>query len=114
MRYVEDHATGASAWNHGHHHHHHKKSYKKLDDVKNDVDNVQPKSSDGNENSFEMLSHDSLNGKNSSPPSSLLRKVNSSNSEFVGSYTRGHSLIQTRLAGFAIYIGPVSLVNCDK
>lgn len=86
MRYVEDHSQGTNAWNHGHHHHHHhhSKSNKKLDDAKNVEDNVQSKSSDGNEISSETLSHDSLDGKNTGSSSSLLRKVNLFSSRLSG------------------------------
>ncbi|KAK4779480.1 hypothetical protein SAY87_015586 [Trapa incisa] len=72
VRYVEDHSQVSDAWNHGHHH---IKSNKKLDDAKNAEDNDQSKSSDGNKISSEMLSHDSLEGKNLGSLCSLVRKT---------------------------------------
>ncbi|KAK4763472.1 hypothetical protein SAY87_012910 [Trapa incisa] len=74
VRYVEVHSRGSGAWNHGHHHHHNIKSNKKLDDAKNAEDNDLSKSSDRNEISSEMVSHDSLEVKNSGSTSSHLRK----------------------------------------
>ena len=45
MRYVEDNSGGTNAWSHGHHHHH--KKSKKLKDDDDSHNDVQSKSSTG-------------------------------------------------------------------
>ena len=82
MRYVDDYSGGTNAWSHTHHHHHHKNS-KKLKDDNDSHDDVQSKSSNGEdrtatensseENVLDEGSHDSF--KEDIKHESHIRKV---------------------------------------